>query len=96
MLFLELHFVLFLLAFLIKYLDLKVLLIRESPQLATHLLNYSYDLHLYLWSSLSFTLVLHLYSMSKLLNELNIMKLKLYVHIMPSGSFTLGLESEIF
>ena len=34
--------------------------------------------------------------MSKLLNELNIMKLKLYVHIMPSGIFTLGLESEIF
>ena len=37
-----------------------------------------------------------LYPTSKLLNELNIMKLKLYVHIMPSSSFTLGLESEIF
>ena len=48
------------------------------------------------WSSLSFTLVLHLYPMSKLLNKLNLMKLKLYVHIMPSGSFTLGLENEIF
>ena len=48
------------------------------------------------WSSLSFTLVLHFYPMSKFLNELNIMKLKLHVHIMPSSSFTLGLESEIF
>ena len=65
--------------------------------MATQLLNYSLDLHLYLfWSSLSFTLVLHLYPMSKLLNGLNIMKSKLYVHIVPSGSFTLGLESEIF
>ena len=55
-------------------------LIRESPQIATYLRNYSLDLHLqYLfWSSSSFTLVLHLYPMSKLLNELNIMKLKLY------------------
>ena len=41
-------------------------------------------------------LVLHLYPMSKLLNELNIMKLKLHVHIIPSSGFTLGLESESF
>ena len=46
--------------------------------------------------SLSFTLVLHLHPMSKLLNKLNVMKLKLYVHIMPSGSFTLGLEMKSF
>ena len=31
------------------------------------------------WSSLSFTLVLHLYPMSKWLNELNIINLNLYM-----------------
>ena len=44
--------------------------------------------HYYTFMTISFQ--------SKLLNELNIMKLKLYVHIMPSGRFTLGLECEIF
>ena len=90
MLFLKCHF---LLAVLIKYLDLKVFNKIESSNRRlgkrhSHPVN---EALLY-----GINLVLHLYPMSKLLNELNIMKLKLHFYIMPSGSFTLGLESEIF
>ena len=35
------------------------------------------------WSSLSFTRVLHLYPMSKWLNDLNVINLKLYMFHMP-------------
>ena len=35
------------------------------------------------WSSLSFTRVLHLYPMSKWLNGLNVINLKLYMFHMP-------------
>ena len=70
--------------------DLKFLNERES--------SYSYiiillliDLHLYLFGVvLSFTSVFHLYPMSKWLNELNIINLKLYMfHILiPWGVMT--------
>ena len=85
-----------LLAVWIKYQDLKFLNIRESSHSYTIIRLLTWSSLISFWSSLSFTLVLHFYPMSTLLNELNIMKLKLYAHIMPSGSFTLGLESENF
>ena len=88
------YFVLF--AVSIQYLDMEFLNKRESSNSYpfTYLLTWSSLISF--WSSLSFTLVRHLYPMSKLFNELNIMKLKLYVHIIPSSGFTLGLETEIF
>ena len=54
------------------------------------------DLHLYLSGVvLSFTLVLHLYRMSKWLNELNIINLKLYMFYMliPWGVMTSHLRN---
>ena len=53
--------------------------------IATSLFDYSLIFTCIFSSSLSFTRVLHLYPKSKLLNELNIMKLKLYVlHMLVS------------
>ena len=46
--------------------------LRESLHIATHSLNYSLFFTYIFWSSLSFTLMLHLYPKSKLLNKLNI------------------------
>ena len=54
------------------------------------------DLHLYLSGVvLSFTLVLHLYPMSKWLNELNIINLKLYMlhMLIPWGVMTSLIRS---
>ena len=68
----------------------------ESLQIATHLHNYSLDLLLYrFWISLSFTLVLHLYPMSKWLNELNVINLKLYMFhlLIPWGVMTSHIRS---
>ena len=53
------------------------------------------DLHLYFWSSLSFTHVFHLYPMSKWLNELNIIDLKFYMlhMLIPWGVMTSLIRS---
>ena len=54
--------------------DLKFLNERESSH-SYVIIQLLIDLHLYFWSSLSFTRVLHLYPMSKWLNDLNVINL---------------------
>ena len=64
---------------------------RESSHyLATH-----WSSLISCWSSLSFTRVLHLYPMSKLLNELIVINLKLYMFdfLIPWGVMASHLRS---
>ena len=74
MLLLECHFIFILLAVLIKYLDLKVFKIESSNRRLGK--RHSHPINEALFYGI--TLVLHLYPMSKLLNKLNVMKLKSY------------------
>ena len=68
--------------------------LRESPQIATYLLNYSLDLHLYLFGVACHLLLCFTYILwvNCWINWISWS----WNHIMPSGGFTLGLESEIF
>ena len=79
----------FLLAVWIKYRDLKLLNERESSHSHNYLTTHWSSL-ISFWSSLSFTRVLHIYPMSKSLNDLNIINLKLYMFhmLIPWGVMT--------
>ena len=72
-----------------KSLDLKSWMRESPPWLANYFTTHCSSL-ISFWSSLSFTRVLHIYPMSKWLNELNIINLKLYMFYMliPWGVMT--------
>ena len=63
---------------------------KKNPPMASSSFDYSMSFTIFFWSSLSFTHVLHLYPISKWLNELNIININLYmIHMLiPWGVMT--------
>ena len=92
---LEMSFYFVLLAVWIEYQDLKFLNVRAFTYLHDYLTTHWSSL-ISFWSSFTFTRVHHLYPVSKWLNDLNVINMKLYMShlLIPWGVMTSHLRSK--